>query len=73
MLDWHISLLLTGANKWRRVKGRDKRLDRLDAIKMKMDLNMDELTFQNKMKDTQVVLSSALRDRCLCETYLARC
>src|SRR5207253_2908409 len=52
---WHLSLLLTGANKWRRVKGRDKRLDRLDDIKMKIDLGMDDVTFQNRLKETQVL------------------
>lgn len=47
--------LITGANKWRRARGRDKRLDRLDDIKRKIDSQMDEATFLNEIKESLVL------------------
>ncbi|HLD77508.1 MAG TPA: hypothetical protein VJB16_00630, partial [archaeon] len=48
---------LTGANKWRRIKGRDRRLDRIDDVKHMMDVAMDEKQFQMKLQDTQVLIT----------------
>lgn len=52
--DFHLSLIVTGANKWKRVKGRDRRLDRMDEVKMKMDFQMDFDQLKNKIQETQV-------------------
>jgi hypothetical protein len=48
---------LTGANKWRRIKGRDRRLDRIDDVKHMMDVAMDDKQFQMKLQDTQVLIT----------------
>jgi len=56
-LDFHTSLLVSGASKWRRMKGKDRRLDRLDDVKMKIDWKMDEKVFFQKVSDTGVLTS----------------
>lgn len=43
-----------GANKWRRIKGKDKRLDKIDEVKMKMDYSMDEPQLLQKIRDSNV-------------------
>mmetsp|Transcript_15192 Transcript_15192/g.45499 ORF Transcript_15192/g.45499 Transcript_15192/m.45499 type:complete len:1087 (+) Transcript_15192:76-3336(+) len=53
--EYHTSLLVTGANKWRRVKGVDRRLDRLDDVKMKIEYKMDEGTLKAKLVETNVL------------------
>ena len=35
--------------------GRDRRLDRMDEVKMKIDFAMDADQFKNKIQDTQVL------------------
>ncbi|KYR02655.1 cytosolic regulator of adenylyl cyclase [Tieghemostelium lacteum] len=57
LLDNSLAIGLTGANKWRRVKGQDRRLDKIDDVKMKMDWHMDDAQFQQKVKDTQVLVT----------------
>ena len=51
----HVALIVTGANKWRRLKGRDRRLDRIDDVKRKMDWAMDEKQLLSRLQSTQVV------------------
>ncbi|KAL6058320.1 Cytosolic regulator of adenylyl cyclase [Balamuthia mandrillaris] len=51
------SYLVTGANKWRRLKGSDRRLDRIDDVKRKFDLKMDEAQLQYKLRQTQVLMT----------------
>ncbi|KAL6050423.1 Peptidyl-prolyl cis-trans isomerase fkbp11 [Balamuthia mandrillaris] len=53
--DFHLSLIVTGANKWRRRKGMDKNLDRIDDVKRKIDWSMDENQLTAKLKQTQVL------------------
>eukprot|EP01132_Coremiostelium_polycephalum_P001142 gene1142-1449_t len=55
--DSSLAIVLTGANKWRRIKGQDRRLDKIDDVKMKMDWAMDDAQFQQKIKDTQVLVT----------------
>ncbi|EGC39137.1 cytosolic regulator of adenylyl cyclase [Dictyostelium purpureum] len=57
LMDSTLAIGLTGANKWRRIKGQDRRLDKVDDVKMKMDWHMDEAQFQQKIKDTQVLVT----------------
>lgn len=52
--DFHLSLIVTGANKWKRLKGRDKRLDRMDEVKLKIDFGMDIDQLKNKIQESQV-------------------
>lgn len=52
--DLHVALIVTGANKWRRMKGRDRRLDRIDDVKRKIDWAMDEKQLLSKLQQTQV-------------------
>lgn len=47
--------VLKGANKWRRIKGKDRRLDKIDEVKMKMDWAMDENQLLQKIKDSNVL------------------
>eukprot|EP01087_Luapelamoeba_hula_P013098 TRINITY_DN3724_c1_g1_i3.p1 TRINITY_DN3724_c1_g1~~TRINITY_DN3724_c1_g1_i3.p1 ORF type:complete len:982 (+),score=144.33 TRINITY_DN3724_c1_g1_i3:348-3293(+) len=55
------SLTVTGANKWRRIKGRDKRLDKVDDIKKKMDFSIDEKQLLVKLQQTQVTENKDFR------------
>ena len=55
------NLVITGADKYRRLKGRDSRLDRIDDIKRKMDLQMDSKQLANKLHQTQVPPRSSRR------------
>jgi len=57
IFDSSMAIGLTGANKWRRIKGQDRRLDKIDDVKMKMDWHMDDVQFQQKIKDTQVLVT----------------
>ncbi|GAM19472.1 hypothetical protein SAMD00019534_026470 [Acytostelium subglobosum LB1] len=56
-VDQSVLIGLTGADKWRRVRGQDRRLDKVDAIKVRMDYQMDDMHFQAKIKDTQVLVT----------------
>jgi len=40
---------VTGANRFKRVRGQDRRLDRLDDVKRKIDWRMDTADFRQKM------------------------
>eukprot|EP01114_Cavostelium_apophysatum_P016624 TRINITY_DN4775_c0_g1_i1.p1 TRINITY_DN4775_c0_g1~~TRINITY_DN4775_c0_g1_i1.p1 ORF type:complete len:1113 (-),score=304.93 TRINITY_DN4775_c0_g1_i1:63-3401(-) len=53
--DFHLALIVTGANKWKRLKGRDKSKDKLDQVKMKMDFAMDVDQLKNKIQESQVL------------------
>jgi len=53
--DFHLALIVTGANKWKRLKGRDKRQDKLDEVKMKIDFAMDVDQLKVKLNETQVL------------------
>jgi len=55
--DFHLSLIVSGANKWKRMRGRDRRLDRLDEVKLKMDSAMDLDQLKNKIQESQVLSS----------------
>ncbi|KAN0036442.1 hypothetical protein ACTFIV_001735 [Dictyostelium citrinum] len=57
LMDSTLAIGLTGANKWRRIKGQDRRLDKVDDVKMKMEWHMDDNQFQQKIKDTQVLVT----------------
>jgi hypothetical protein len=59
--ELHLSLIVTGANKWKRVKGRDRRLDRMDEVKIKIDFQMDFDQLKNKIQETQVRIPYALQ------------
>jgi len=52
--DFHLSLIVTGAKKWKRLKGRDRRLDRMDEIKLKIDFAMDFDELKNKIMESQI-------------------
>eukprot|EP01104_Vermistella_antarctica_P020383 TRINITY_DN869_c5_g1_i1.p1 TRINITY_DN869_c5_g1~~TRINITY_DN869_c5_g1_i1.p1 ORF type:complete len:770 (+),score=198.04 TRINITY_DN869_c5_g1_i1:303-2312(+) len=56
-IDLPESVALTGANKWRRLKGFDRLLDRIDDVKMKMDVNMDEGAFRAKLQETGIMVN----------------
>ncbi len=56
--DFHLSLIVTGANKWKRMKGRDRRLDRMDEVRMKIDFAMDMEQFRAKIQESQVQLQT---------------
>jgi rapamycin-insensitive companion of mTOR len=45
----------TGQQKWRKRKGR--RLARIEEVKMKMDYKMDDQTFQQKLRETNVLVT----------------
>jgi len=45
---------ITGANKWRRLKGIDHRLDRIEEVKMKMDWKMEEPVLVAKIRESSV-------------------
>jgi len=49
-----LSMIVTGAGKWRRVKGNDRRLDRIDDIKRKMDWDMDTQEVLDRIQRTEV-------------------
>jgi rapamycin-insensitive companion of mTOR len=55
--DFHLSLIVTGANKWRRLKGRDRRLDRIDDVKRKIDWGMDDRQLLAKLQQTQILVT----------------
>jgi rapamycin-insensitive companion of mTOR len=56
--DFHAALLVSGANKWRRLKGKDRRLDRIEEVKLKLDWRMDESTLRAKMAATNVLATN---------------
>ncbi|ELR24886.1 cytosolic regulator of adenylate cyclase [Acanthamoeba castellanii str. Neff] len=53
--DFHLSLIVTGANKWRRLKGRNRRLDRIDDVKKKIDWGMDDKQLLARLQQTQIL------------------
>eukprot|EP01102_Stenamoeba_stenopodia_P001967 TRINITY_DN11778_c0_g1_i1.p2 TRINITY_DN11778_c0_g1~~TRINITY_DN11778_c0_g1_i1.p2 ORF type:complete len:1167 (-),score=309.88 TRINITY_DN11778_c0_g1_i1:109-3609(-) len=46
----------TGPQKWRK-RGKGRRLARIEEVKMKMDYKMDEATFQQKLRETNVLVT----------------
>lgn len=54
--DFHLSLIVTGANKWKRLKGRDRSLERMAQVKMKIDFAMDTDQLKLKIQETGVLI-----------------
>ena len=46
---------VTGANRFKRVRGHDRRLDRLDDVKRKLDWRMDAADFRQRMTVSNVL------------------
>ncbi len=42
----------SGANKFRRIRGQNRRLDRIEDIRLKMEWDIDEATLQARMRAT---------------------
>ncbi len=42
----------SGANKFRRIRGQNRRLDRIEDIRLKMEWDIDEVTLQARMRAT---------------------
>eukprot|EP00004_Rigifila_ramosa_P013527 TRINITY_DN3004_c0_g1_i1.p1 TRINITY_DN3004_c0_g1~~TRINITY_DN3004_c0_g1_i1.p1 ORF type:complete len:1085 (-),score=258.97 TRINITY_DN3004_c0_g1_i1:103-3207(-) len=55
LYDFHLSLIVTGAHKWRRVKGVDRSMDRVDDLKSKIDSMMDDPQFFAQVKESMVI------------------
>ena len=55
--DFHTSLLVSGASKWRRLKGKDKRMDRIENVKLKIDHRMDHDQLRLQMNASNVLSS----------------
>jgi len=47
--------LVSGASRLRRIKGRDRRLDRLEDVKLQIDWNLDDAAFQGKLRETNLL------------------
>lgn len=52
--DFHLSLIVLGANKHKQMKGRDRRLDRIRDVKMKLDYDMDVEQLKNRIQESNV-------------------
>lgn len=55
--DFHLSLIVTGANKHKQLnmKGKDRRLDHIREVKMKLDLAIDVEQLKIKIQETGVI------------------
>lgn len=53
--DSDVSLVVSGASKWRRMKGKDKRLDRIETVKLKIDHKMDSEQLRWHITNTNVL------------------
>ena len=45
----------SGANKFRRIRGQNRRLDRIEEIRLKMEWDIDEATLQARLRATGVL------------------
>jgi len=52
--DIHLSLIVHGAKRWQRQKGLDRLRDRIDDLKRTIDWYMDDVQFQQLLRDSQV-------------------
>lgn len=49
------SVNTSGANKFRRIRGQNRRLDRIEEIRLKMEWDIDEATLTGRMRATGVL------------------
>jgi hypothetical protein len=49
------SVVTSGASRYRRLKGRDRKLDRIDDVRAKVDYSMEPSQFMQKLQQTQVL------------------
>ncbi len=48
-------MVTSGASRYRRLKGRDRKLDRIDDVRAKVDYSMEPSQFMQKLQQTQVL------------------
>ena len=46
---------LTGSNRWKRLKGSNRRLDRIDDIRLKLEWRLDENTIRTRITETGIL------------------
>ena len=55
--SYRISRIVSGTAKWSRMKDKEARMDRMDALRKKVDADMDDAHFAYYMKDSGVLLT----------------